>query len=331
MKRGWITWDKKELPPSAFESRLGVIKKSMAERGLSAVVVYTDIWKSNYARHFSNIMPYWNRALLVIPQNAAPILICGLSPRVYPWIRSVTILDEIRPGANLPQQLLQMCTEKGWKKIGVLDLPGLPNDLHVPITAGIETVDVPPSALGLETPDEFEVAMYRRAAKITREMLEEELRGPWDVPDYELVGRLERNFRRAGVEDLVILVSSGKSVPRPANGSTLSDNFSVALAVEYRGHWVKVTRPHTSTAHAATIREHFDAARSDVGEFADGRIRVEKISGPYPYEEQGTQVPSEGTRAAHSILALHVELPANGPRLFYGDTCRRGEKGLELL
>ena len=32
MKRGWITWDKTELPPSAFESRLAVVRKHLAAR-----------------------------------------------------------------------------------------------------------------------------------------------------------------------------------------------------------------------------------------------------------------------------------------------------------
>ena len=74
-------------------------------------------------------MPYWNRALLVIPRDSAPVLLCGLSPRVYPWIKSVTILEEIRPATNLAQQLTQLRTEKGWTKIGVLDLPQIPYDL----------------------------------------------------------------------------------------------------------------------------------------------------------------------------------------------------------
>jgi len=326
VKRGWISWDKTELPPSALEARLGVVRKSLAERQLPALVVYTDIWKSNSARHFSNFMPYWNRALLVIPQDAAPILICGLSPRVYPWIRSVTILDEIRPGANLAQQLLLMCTEKGWKKIGVLDLSQLPHDLYAPIRAGIETVDLPSCAVHLSMPDEFELSMYRHAAKMTREMLEEELRGPCAGPDHHLTGRLERRFRRAGVEDLVILLTNGKTPPRPANGSMLGENFSVALAVEYRGHWVKVARPHTSAKLAASIRERFAAGARNLDAAAGAATLVGNLSGPYPYEAQDSRSAVVG-----SILAFHVEVQANGERLFYGDTCRRGEYGAELL
>jgi hypothetical protein len=113
MKRGWITWDKTELPPSAFDARLAIVRKHLAENDLPALVVYTDVWRSNQGRYLANFMPYWNRALLVIPRDSAPILLCGLSPRVYPWIRSVTILEDIRPNMNLPK----LCDENGWKKV----------------------------------------------------------------------------------------------------------------------------------------------------------------------------------------------------------------------
>ena len=106
MKRGWISWDQNELPRAAFEARLDALRRHLRERELPAAVIYSDIWRSNRARHFSNFMPYWNRALLVVPRDAPPILLSGLTPRVYPWIRNVTILDEIRPSLNLARQLL---------------------------------------------------------------------------------------------------------------------------------------------------------------------------------------------------------------------------------
>ena len=192
MKRGWITWDKAELPPAAFDARLAKVRQHLAAEDLPALVVYTDVWRSNQGRYLANFMPYWNRALLVIPRDSAPVLLCGLSPRVYPWIRSVTILEDIRPNMNLAK----MCDENGWTKVGVLDLPQLPYDLSVP-----NGVDVPWSAIHPE-PDEAELSMYRRAAKMAREILHAELPAAVGLVDHEFVGRLERKYRSAGVEDL---------------------------------------------------------------------------------------------------------------------------------
>jgi hypothetical protein len=303
VKRGWITWEETELPRAAFEARLDALRRHLAERHLPAVAIYSDVWRSNQARHFSNFMPYWNRALLVVPRDAPPILLCGLSPRVYPWIRSVTILEEIRPSPNLARQLLDLAGEKGWRRLGVLDLQGLPFDLHQQLRAGaVEVVDCPLPA----GPDSWELSMYRRTAKIARDGLTEELARGVGLTDYEFASRLERKFRRAGAEDLVILVTNGQAAPAPPRGEALGANFSVALAVEYRGHWVKIAR-------SASGRDPFPT-----------RLHVETLSGPYPYEVTGRlETPA--------ILAIRFESRTEGLRLFHGDTYWSDDQGLALL
>jgi hypothetical protein len=294
MKRGWITWDKTELPPSAFDSRLAVVRKYLAAEDLPALVVYTDVWRSNQGRYLSNFMPYWNRSLLVIPRDTAPVLLCGLSPRVYPWIRSVTILEDIRPNMNLSK----MCEENGWKNVGVLDLPKVPYDLSVP-----NAVDVPWSAIHPE-PDEAELSMYRRAAKMAREILAKE--SPTGL-DHEFVGRLERKYRRAGAEDLVVLVTNGDTPPLPPKGLTLGAFSSVSVAMEYRGHWVKI------------VGSGFQPAAGIPPD-------VQILSGPYPYEHCLLSDLKPG-----SIFAAVTESTVNGHRIFQGDTYRQGPNGSEPL
>lgn len=307
MKRGWIHWDESELPRAAFDARLDGLRRHLAERGLPAVAIYVDVWRSNRVRHFSNFMPYWNRALLLVPNNAAgdapPILLCSLSPRVYPWIRSVTILEDIRPSPNLGQQLLAVAKERSWERLGVLDLERLPWDIREQLSSlPIEVTDVSLS-IG---PDRWELAMLRKAAQIARTGIEEELTSATGLTDHEFTGRLERRFRRAGAEDLVILVTNGRTVPAPARGETLGNDFSVALALEYRGHWVKIAR-------SASSRDPFPT-----------HIHVENLAGPYPFEMSGRlEVPS--------VLALRFESRTEGLRLFHGDTYCSGDQGLELL
>ena len=296
MKRGWITWDKAVIPPAAFEARLAVARAHLATHDLSALVVYSDVWKSNQGRYFSNFMPYWNRALIVIPRDGAPVLLCALSPRVYPWIKSVTIFEEIKPSPNLTQQLLAMCGEKGWKRIGVLDLPQLPYDLQLP-----DAVDVPWRAVR-PAPDEFEVSMHREAAKLARAILESEMPGGAGSIDHEFVGRLERKFRREGAEDLVILVTNGKTAPLPPAGATLGNSFSASVALEYRGHWVKIARSAKQILQEAT------------------ESKIELLSGPYPYEFCDRAALTEG-----SLFAAHTEFNDHGSRLFHCDSYRNSE------
>jgi hypothetical protein len=302
MKRGWITWDKAVVPPAAFEARLDVARAHLAAHDLAALAVYSDVWKSNQGRYFSNFMPYWNRALIVIPRDGAPVLLCALSPRVYPWIKSVTIFEEIKPSPNLAQQLLAMCGEKGWKRIGVLDLPQLPYDLSVP-----DAVDVPWNAVH-PAPDEFEIAMYRQAAKLTREILASEMPAGADSIDHEFVGRLELKYRRAGAEDLVILVTNGKAAPLPPTGTKLGGSFSASVALEYRGHWVKIAR----------------SAKVIPPEVSESKIEL--LSGPYPYEFCDRAALTPG-----AIFAAHTESNNNGLRLFHCDSYRNSPAGAELL
>src|SRR5579862_677009 len=164
MKRGLIAWDKEQLPPRVLEKRLARARAALAERDLPALLVYTDVWRSNQARFLTNFMPYWNRSLVVIPLDAPPVLLCALSPRVYPWIKSVTVFEDIRPASKLMQTLDQLCAERQWRKLGVLDLPMLPVEVHSRL-GEIETVDVPSQAIC--EPDDAEISMRRRAVTIS--------------------------------------------------------------------------------------------------------------------------------------------------------------------
>ena len=326
MKRGLIAWDRKELPPEAFESRLAGVRKSLAERDLPALVIYTDVWRSNQGRHFSNFMPYWNRALIVLPRDGTPVLLCALSPRVYPWIRSVTILDEIRPSGNLTQKLLEMCTEKGWKRIGVLDLSRLSEDLYLPIQAAeIEAVDMPSSTVW-PSADNWELSMHRRAVQLARGVLTQEFPEAAGRTEHEFAGRLERKFRRAGAEDLVLLFTDGETVPHSPTGAKITETSSVSVAVEYRGHWIKLSRPHPCSGVAAPLENLFHASVQTLGMDLNTPVYVENLSGPYPYESCERSAIEPG-----ALFALHIESRSGQHRWFYGDTGWRAPAGAELL
>jgi hypothetical protein len=231
MKRGLITWDRTELPPTVFEARIAKTRAALANDNLPALLVYSDVWRSTEGRHLTNFMPYWNRSLIMIPREGGPILLCGLSPRVYPWIKSVTVFEEIRPASKLVPTLLQLSAERGWTRLGVLDLPRLPYEIQIPLELSNITLDLT---------DDAEIAMTRRAEQMAREILTAELPKGAGLTDYQFSGRLERAFRRAGAEDLVLRFSTGGATPRPACGAVLKEPYAVSIALEYRGHWARV-------------------------------------------------------------------------------------------
>jgi hypothetical protein len=312
VKRGFIGWNTEQLPRAALEARLGTLQGRLADLDVQALVAFSDVWRSNDARYVSNYMPYWNRALTVVAPGEKPILLCALSPRVYPWIRSVTLHETIVPSPNLVAQLAKLCAERGWTKIGVLDHAGLPHDLFTQLAAEkLEIVDVPRHAVRPEV-SESELAMHRRAANLARTVLEAQITaGAVGLTDHELTGRLERGLRRGGAEDVFVLVSDGHASPTPACGKVFDRHSSVSVALEYSGHWAKVSRNGAGVSCALPPGN---------GE----TVHLESLSEGCGWEGIADSPPGR-------VIALQVEIRSAASRLYYGDTCVQGRDTVEVL
>ena len=241
-------------------------------------------------------MPYFNRALLIIARDLPPTLLCGLSPRVYGWIRSVTTIEDVRPAGNFAKPLFEIAAERKWKRIGGLDLDHFPYDIHKALQSGpLVLASVESASVFSPADDDTERAMRRTAVALAKEVLKEEVPKAVGLVDHQFVGILERRFRRAGAEDLIVLTTNGRSAPAPPCGAVLEEHFSVSVALEYRGHWVRVTRAQGSAQLLGKITAN--AATS------------EKLDTSYPYEIGGGK-----------IHAPCFEYRHKGKRLFHGDT-----------
>lgn len=316
MKRSLITWDETELPRATFTTRLERVRKRARDAGVPAIVSFTDVWRSNHGRHLVNFMPFWGSSLVVVPVEGEPVLICGNSPRVYPWIRTVTIVDDIRPAKNLAARFLELAAERGWSRVGVIELLDLPFDVYRELRdSDVDAVALDAATI-VGTPDERELAMHRTAAESTRRLVAQAVDGSRDLPEHQLVARLERALRGAGMEDVLVRISNGDSAPRPASAKQMTERSSVAVAAEYRGHWAFVSRP--VSAHAE-LEESFQDALTDLDSLQGDRF---DLSGPFPFQGPAPS-PSPGT-----LIAVHLR-SAHG--LYYGDTCIRQSDGGALL
>lgn len=314
MKRGFIGWDPEQLPRAALEARHVELQRHVAPLGVQALVAFSDVWRSNDVRYLSNYMPYWNRALTVIPPGEKPILLCALSPRVYPWIRSVTLHETIIPSPQLIAQLVKLCAERGWSRIGVLDYEGLPYDLYKQLAAEkLDIVDVP-RALVRPQAAESEIAMHRRAAELARAALETQITSAAvGMSDHELTGRLERALRRAGAEDLFVLVANGETAPVPPSGQRVHPHSSVTVALEYCGHWAKLSR-------------NMSGVTSPLPPPQGSTVHLQTLSRASGWEGIAASDDATGT-----VISLQVEVPVSGKRLYYGDTCVQERGGMEIL
>jgi len=317
VKRGLITWDRSEISPSVFDRRIDPVRKVLREKNLDALLIYSELWRSNQARYFANYMPYFNRALLVLATEGKPTLLCGLSPRTYRWIQSVTPIEDVRSAGNFAKPLEDLAAERAWKRIGALDLEQFPQDLSTSMhSTPLEIVNVESEALFRPATDGIELALRRKAAVMARTALEAELAAGIERTDYAQAGVLEGRLRRAGTEDLVLLFSDGTSSPTAANGRLLGSSYSVSLALEYRGHWVHVTRSLGGQPLLAAWKARFSALQAGAITPSD-----ETMDGSYPYE----------CGRAGGLISIHAEVQHDGHRFFYGETCWRGPGGWEVI
>jgi hypothetical protein len=118
-------------------------------------------------------------------------------------------------------------------------------------------------------------------------------------------------LRRAGAEDVVILVSDGEGPPVPPSGAAVGPHTSVVVANEYNGHWAKVSRNVAGVTSSLRLRGGVTELR-------------EILSGPYSWENlDDPQTPA--------VVSLQLEIPVGNQHLYYGDTCLQSREGLRVL
>ena len=114
-------------------------------------------------------MPYWNRSLIVIPREGAPVLLCA----AFPAGLSVDQVGHHLRGDSLGDRNLaaldQLCSERGWSESASSILPKLPVEIRAGL-GGIEAVNVP--SAGVTDPDDAEFPMRRKAREVGPKAIE---------------------------------------------------------------------------------------------------------------------------------------------------------------
>jgi hypothetical protein len=123
-------------------------------------------------------------------------------------------------------------------------------------------------------------------------------------------------LRWAGAEDVVILVSDGQGPPIPAEGRPIGPHTSVVVAIEYNGHWAKVTR------NLAGVTSNLTSP--------GGATQLREIlSGPYSWATYISDSMVDTTAAA--VVSLQLQISAHDRQFYYGDTCLQSQEGLRVL
>jgi hypothetical protein len=352
MKRGLIEWDRAELHPETLEARRSHCRALLAERGLDGLILYTDVWRSGQACYLINFIPYWNLGLLLVPREGELILVTGLSPGSFSWIRETAAISTVVTGNPVGVEAGIQVNKLGWKRVGMGEREHTPHGILSDLTAslpGCELVDATKLLDALR--DGFDLArrgLYRRAREIAGAVLAEAAHALPGKSGWEAAGLLEGALRRRGATDVEILIAAGSNARWPTHpaAETLTGHALVMLSVEYKGHWVQVGRPlirepaeaeiylRTAYAHlVASLRPFtpFEAARED----AQRQFPLEDLSllawaghRSFPF----TAVASLAGLPGGTAVSLHLTgLDGSGTRWWWGDSFWYDGSALEPL
>src|SRR6202035_762021 len=142
MRRGLMAWDENELPRGVLGERIAGLRTAMMRDRLDGFVFYTNLVQPSAVTYLTGFTPYWSDGLLLVPTSGAPVFATALSKRVANWIAATNPLSEIvntgKPGAALGRRL----AADGSRRVGVLELDGLPGGLNDEILDAAPAVEL---------------------------------------------------------------------------------------------------------------------------------------------------------------------------------------------
>jgi hypothetical protein len=259
MKRGLVVLDPEEIPPGEIEQRVSVLQAALRERGLAAALVYADVYHSGDVTYLSNICLYWNESVLAVPAEGKPALLTKLSRRVHPWMRSTSILEDLRSGPSLAALAQGYLADFGTGALGLAEMDWWPDKLIADLAAalgGRELTDLGSIVRRRrQSPSAAEAVLLRQASELTARAVGSAVDAR--LSNHERAGRAELTARVGGAEDVNVYC-------HPSTGAA----DTVEVVSEYRGYWTGAARVLTRSAvagWAGQLAAGYQAAAAALG------------------------------------------------------------------
>lgn len=319
MKRGLVKLDLSETPVPVYERRLDALRDRLKEEGCNVGLIYADVSRGGDLSYLTNFCLYWNEAVLAVPLDGPPVLIMKLSPRVNPWIKRTTILDDIRSGPNAAKNVAAFLDERAASSpviAGLVDREWWPAALAAQLEAAAPDVELRPLG-GLvrkmrRTPDAEELSLLEEAGRILSDAINE---AAVEEDDGASLSSMVGGGRRAGYADLEAHCRTAES------GERLIDAWG-----QYRYVWAEAART-TGGAAGELLRRASDAAlaalKPGASENAVKAAAQKSASGQSPLQVACWSHVDIETRGAYrgaeepgrafgdgEVVALRITLPA---------------------
>jgi Xaa-Pro aminopeptidase len=232
VKRGLVLLDPAEIPAGEWHGRVAAVQRELAATGIEVALVYGDVSRSDDIAYLTNLCVYWNEGILAIPAHGDPAFLTKLSPRVYPWMRQVSTVTEIRSGRSFGRLVAEFLGPDGGA-VGLIEAGLWPAAIAGEIRAALAGREVRPlpgvvRALR-QAPSTAELTLLRRAAdSLAKTAADAAAPG---LTDSERIATVERDLRGGGFLD--VLAGAGQA----PDGVT-----SVRITGQYRYLWVHASR-----------------------------------------------------------------------------------------
>ncbi|MAF47371.1 MAG: aminopeptidase P family N-terminal domain-containing protein [Rhodospirillales bacterium] len=276
MRRGLLNWSKEELPEAVFDARVQRLREAMHERGLDAVLVYTNFPRPAGVAHLTHFVPYWNQCVLAVLPVGLPSLIVSLSKRVAGWIMETSHVHEVICSPNIGGELCRLLEGAAARRIGMVELDKTPRPIISALLeadAGYQITDATGLFASVRNPaDEAEIMLSRKAAEMAADALAGAVEGDGD-PD---LAAIERDIRYAGAEDVFMDIAPDltrdPNYIRADRPMRLGARYAIRLSVAYNGTWIRYGRSFERDGNSdavAAISDYLAAAIPALGDGAD--------------------------------------------------------------
>jgi Xaa-Pro aminopeptidase len=130
---GSYLWAQDRLPYDEFAPRLDALRAAMERNGWPAVLVYGDVREHAALAYVSNFIPRVRWGMALLPRSGEPRLLCAMSTRDLPAMRTLTWIADVRSGMGVEWEKAFDPWFAGFKGEEAIELGTLGFDIMAPL------------------------------------------------------------------------------------------------------------------------------------------------------------------------------------------------------
>ena len=251
MKRGLVVLDPAEVPPQERVDRIARLHEQLAAEGVTIALVYGDVHRSDDIGYLTNLCIYWNEGIVAVPVAGDPAFLMKLSPRVHPWMRTSSMVTDLRSGKSFRDLVAKLVDGAEPGVIGLVDAELWPATAAADVRAGAPGWEVRPLGGVVReqrlAPSAAELALLREGGQLLAAAIDAAAEP--GLHDGERLAAVERGLRGGGYTDVQADVVHGP------DGVAAIDVIG-----QYRFGWLRAARLVGTAAWTGAVESALRAA-----------------------------------------------------------------------